>query len=201
MISDEEVQDFLEHYGVKGMRWGERRAARKAGHIDRLTRLANKEPLTRKEKNQVYRKFGITGNKQAERQLQILQKRQQRQDKTKAFVKGHSKEIAIGTAVVAGTVAAGLLLRAHQNVKVKNLRQTHEGFIKAKDLLDSKMNRRMKDLQDLAKKTPPGHPSREGALNEIKNLNTFYNAQLNKMMNRNNLDPSVLKKMKVKTSL
>lgn len=31
MMTDEEVDDFLVHYGVKGMRWGVRKSRKKAG--------------------------------------------------------------------------------------------------------------------------------------------------------------------------
>ena len=37
---DEELDDFLAHYGVKGMKWGVRRAKKKQGTIDSLRRVS-----------------------------------------------------------------------------------------------------------------------------------------------------------------
>lgn len=41
MIDDSEVEDFLAHFGVKGMKWGVRRTARIQKIIDRHERVAN----------------------------------------------------------------------------------------------------------------------------------------------------------------
>lgn len=46
MPNDEKVEDFLEHYGVKGMKWGQRkdrRVARVQARIDRTKRVADKQ--------------------------------------------------------------------------------------------------------------------------------------------------------------
>lgn len=37
----EDVKDFLAHYGKKGMKWGQRNNARTQGKIDVLKRIAN----------------------------------------------------------------------------------------------------------------------------------------------------------------
>lgn len=40
MIVDEEV--YLQHYGKKGMRWGQRRTARVQRHLDAVSRVAER---------------------------------------------------------------------------------------------------------------------------------------------------------------
>lgn len=54
MITDEEIEDFLAHHGVKGMHWGERRArslakrtARIQGRVDRTQRIATGKASTK----------------------------------------------------------------------------------------------------------------------------------------------------------
>lgn len=46
MIIDENVEDFLEHYGVKGMKWGERRARNR-----QLNRESRKKDWAKQERD------------------------------------------------------------------------------------------------------------------------------------------------------
>ena len=43
-MSDERVEEFLEHYGVKGMQWGKRKARGSEGRAQRLERQAERRP-------------------------------------------------------------------------------------------------------------------------------------------------------------
>jgi hypothetical protein len=67
-----EVEDFLEHHGVKGMRWGERRAHKKAAKAElkgvkeknaRAEREASKDPSFKREVKRTLKGKGVTGEK------------------------------------------------------------------------------------------------------------------------------------------
>jgi hypothetical protein len=79
VIIDQDVDDFLEHYGVKGMKWGvrnERRAIRKASGqelkklVKRNTASENatrKDPTFKREVKATKKKKGITGGTSAQK--------------------------------------------------------------------------------------------------------------------------------------
>lgn len=192
--------EFLEHFGKKGMRWGVRNEKResKAKEFDdkakSLQSLIDKIDV-RVAKN---KRASPTTNR-LNNKRQILAKRQEillkdAEAKRQGKLTSGQKKL-VGAAVVAGAVAAAIILHKHKDVKIHNLRKSNKEFIAAKDLLDRKLSKRLKDLQDLSRMTSGNHPSRLGALKEIDNLNSFYKIQLGKMATRHNVTEAVLNKM------
>lgn len=69
IIETDMAQDeFLEHYGVKGMKWGVRRTRRIQGHIDRVAKVRDGTATTG-ERIRVATASGIVRQKGAERVL------------------------------------------------------------------------------------------------------------------------------------
>lgn len=160
MIIEEEA--YLEHFGVKGMHWGHRKA-KDSGD-------APPKPLTRKERIE----------------------RNQRRAKV---VKGAA------AAAVVGGVATAIILHNVGETRVSNLRKANLGFVASKDNLDRKMNARMSELRNLSKMTQPGHPSHEGAMREITNLQEFYHTKLSKLADKHGVDAKTYAKMKMRAAI
>lgn len=190
---NEDVDVFLEHFGVKGMKWGVRQQLNR----ERLSRVANKT-ATADDKRKVYRKYGVRKPEHAAIIGKKLDSRKARRDKTVAFVKKHDKVIGAGVAIAAGAIGAKILLDKNKERAVREIKMQHQEFLKAKHLLDEKMLTRFSTLKNLSKKTPPGHPSHEGAMTEINNLKSFYETQLKKMSDRHGVSPETFRKMRTR---
>lgn len=72
MIIDEEV--FLEHYGVKGQKWGQRRQRRAQSQVDTLKRVSKGQAKGRDKR--VAGSLGVLSKKGAARTLRRLEKKQ-----------------------------------------------------------------------------------------------------------------------------
>lgn len=70
MIADEEVNAFLEHFGVKGMQWGKRKSATaKSPREERLNQIRKiDKKISKFDAERIYGGAGLTGNYQKRRQ-------------------------------------------------------------------------------------------------------------------------------------
>lgn len=101
MIIDE--KDYLEHFGVKGMRWGQRKNRSAQGRADRLKSHAEKRPTR--------------GNvRKAERAQRQVDSRNRKIDRRKALLNRSSEErradrtsklVGLGSGAVTGMFLAG----------------------------------------------------------------------------------------------
>lgn len=203
MIVEEDL--YLEHYGKKGMKWGERKAAKQVRREGRAKKFDDKASNIQGKINAVDARIATTNRSSTVNQLktskEYLSKQRDSAMKDAAAKRagklssGQKKALAVG--VVAGAAAAGLILNRHQKVKVKNLRKTNAQFVEAKKLIDGKMQKRFSSLNDLSKMTSGDNPSRQGALKEINNLNSFYKTRLERMAKEYKVSPKDFQKMKL----
>jgi hypothetical protein len=235
--TDTELEQFLEHFGVKGMKWGIRHPAKKgdfakrsggqkaaligggvAGYYGVATVLAKvfgktvsgrvKAPFTQVAISGVGAVAGarLTRNfldRKGKTPVSSLPKISvapvSKEPKVK---KDHTKRNRIiigGAAFGAGLAATSIILGHHGRVVASNLQIKHKDFVESHKLLHGKLKERMSDLRDLASQTSRGHPSHEGAMDEIQNLRTFYSARLSKLSSRYGIDAKTLKKMKIRS--
>jgi len=58
-VTDDDVNDFLEHFGVKGMRWGTRKASSSKSPEDRIRKIDKK--INRLNADRIYGGAGLVG--------------------------------------------------------------------------------------------------------------------------------------------
>lgn len=240
MIVEPEVDDFLEHFGIKGMKWGIRHPAKKgdfakrsgkqktalvgggvAGYYGVASVLARvfgktaagrvKAPFTQVAIStagavagaRLTRNFLDRDGKKPASSLPKIKKPAKPPKPTKSAeeIKKRRIKIAAGAAFAVGVVATGLILRSHGNVVAKNLKIQHPEFVQDHMRVQGKLKDRMSELRKLARQTPKGHPSHEGAVEEIKNLRSFQAAKFARMTSKYGVDAKTFKKMKLRSMI
>lgn len=121
-----DVEEFLEHHGVKGQRWGIRNIrdannARRQAHLDRLSRIASGNATTR-DRRVVRRKFGSisTTKHGAKRKLHVLERRKKNRAAVVGFSKAHPFIIAAGAAGISAILARNGTVSVAQANKFAN---------------------------------------------------------------------------------
>ncbi len=85
MDTDQEVEAFLEHVGVKGMKWGQRRQAKAQGRINAVKKVASGSPT--KKDSRVAAQIGaggLTKSRREKKAKKILADTANAQNKIKA---------------------------------------------------------------------------------------------------------------------
>lgn len=134
MISDEDVDAFLAHYGVKGMRWGVRRDP-KTG-VRPIAKTLNEGRIGRASKANVDRHNARVNNRK-------LNKASRRAD-----AKKHETEVETARE----RVRSGKSKRDVKQAKREYKQNKHEiGSREAKKILKKARDQRIKDLEDAQK--------------------------------------------------
>lgn len=100
MVIDEEVKDFLEHFGTAGMKWGVRNSRTGNHSTNKLARMKRKESKTQTRKDKVFEALD----------LDRTNPKSKMSNSTKAM-------IIVGT----GLSAAAVILRMHGNRSVNRM--------------------------------------------------------------------------------
>lgn len=134
MYDDEEVYDFLEHFGVKGMRWGQRKAARQRNReLNKATRAKMNEQRNKeidrararfdsgkarrdylKAKEEFKKNKTELGSLEARRILNKTKEKNMR-DFEKAQQTKSGKETTVAVLATVGVLAASMLFGAATN--------------------------------------------------------------------------------------
>lgn len=201
-----EEATYLEHYGKKGMKWGSRKtpsesrlakreakgqkfdakAARTKGDLDKVD--ARLETVTRK-----YYRDNLLEQKKALTKQHLRELKNADASRAGKMTSGQKKTVAATAALGAAGIA--LIVKHQGDVKVSNLRKENADFVAARMKLDEKTKTRMSALKDYSNKTKDGADS---AAKETEILRNFYENQVNKMMKKHSVDPTAVKKMKLK---
>lgn len=94
----DEVDDFLAHYGVKGMKWGERRAAKKQVRTDNANK-AREAGYSTRARNYDMSNVGKKGVRKIE--ARVAAGESVRKAKAKVYTSTMLKGYAVGTAMMA----------------------------------------------------------------------------------------------------
>lgn len=192
---------YLEQSGVKGMKWGVRKdpvkREAKAAKFDAKAaktgaNIAKVDARLSTAKRKYYRD-------ELEKQKRELTRKQLGELKNAEAVRAgkltSGEKRAVAATAALGAAGVALLVKHQGDVKVSKLRNEHPDFVAARLKLDEKMKTRMSDLKNYSSKTKDGA---ESAAKETEILRNFYENQTKKIMNKHSVDPSVVKKMKLK---
>ncbi len=173
-MSDQEVEEFLEHFGVKGMRWGvQNRSLRKeAGrqeHINRLKKISD-GTATREERAAVRKKTGTTTKPRANRELQNPKE-------TKMLInnKRNQKVRDVATGLVVAAWVASLFI---SNAKLKTSNIRPPSSTKAKSVANLINDRRNVEVSSLTRMHKEGKMDDDQLKNFSKILNARYDRKI-----------------------
>lgn len=127
MTTDEEVNDFLEHYGVLGMHWGIRNEFRR-------NPKTGVRPIAKKLDES---RFGRAANKHARNSMGSPSAKAGR--KIGKTIREHpvATGVAVGTVVV-GAAAAAAILKHNYNVKLRNFNTSVKTFQTSAKFINSR---------------------------------------------------------------
>lgn len=109
----EEITNFLAHYGVRGMKWGQRRRAVKAERVENRDKAAASgySPSSRFGD---YKNIGIRGVRKIEKR--IAGGESIRAARTKEYASSMARGLAVAAAIIATPIAIGAASRGLTNV-------------------------------------------------------------------------------------